>query len=144
MSYSLLWAETAMVLHVNSPSPFRERNMMDAPLRGEMMGIAGVPLQRTMTVTNPLASALRLPCQQWEEIQKEVPVPSPSPSWETPMNPVPHLDAAMARCGVPPPRVTMTTASGVSVLTKATVCSWWQPMSLVMPLAWSTLRTPEH
>lgn len=34
--------------------------MMDAPLRAGMMGIAGVPLQRTMTVTNHLASALRL------------------------------------------------------------------------------------
>lgn len=27
---------------------------------------------------------------------------------------------------------------------QATVCSWLQLMSLVMPLAWSTLRTPEH
>lgn len=27
---------------------------------------------------------------------------------------------------------------------KATVCSWWQPMSSVMPLVWSTLRTPER
>lgn len=26
---------------------------------------------------------------------------------------------------------------------QVTVCSWWQPMSLVTPLAWSTLRTPE-
>lgn len=60
LQYSLPWAETVKVLHVNSPSPFRERSMMDAPLRAGMMAIAGVPLRRTMTVTNPTASALRL------------------------------------------------------------------------------------
>lgn len=58
------------------------------------------------------------PCQQWEETQREAPVSSPSPSWETPMSPAPHLDAAMARCGALPPRAMMMTANGVSVLTK--------------------------
>ena len=48
----------------------------------------------------------------------EAPVSSPSPSWETPMNPAPHLDAAMARCGVLLQGATMMTAYGVSVLTK--------------------------
>ena len=50
----------AKVLHVNSPSPFRETSMMDAPLRAGMTAIAGVPLQKIMTVTKPMASALRL------------------------------------------------------------------------------------
>lgn len=58
------------------------------------------------------------PCQRWEETQREAPVSSPSPFWETLTSPAPHRDAAMARCGAPPARATMTTANGVSVLTK--------------------------
>lgn len=48
----------------------------------------------------------------------EAPVPSLSPSWETLMNLAPPLDAAMAKCGAVPPRVTMMTANGASVLIK--------------------------
>lgn len=55
------------------------------------------------------------PCRQWEETQRGARASFPSLSWETPTTPAPHLDAAMARCGVPPPRATMTTANGASV-----------------------------
>lgn len=58
------------------------------------------------------------PCRLWEEIQREAPVSSPSPSWGTPTRPVPHLDAAMARCGALAPRAMTMTANGVSVQTK--------------------------
>lgn len=116
------------------------------------------------------------PCRQWEETQRGARASFPSLSWETPTTPAPHLDAAMARCGVPLARATMTTANGASVpikvckvnthlgksllptlnttsqkrwnhfvcVLKATVCSWWRPMSSVMLLVWSTPRTLEH
>ena len=144
MNYYSPWVEMQRALHASSPSPFKERSMTAAPRRAGMMVTAGVPLLRTTTETKAMGFVLKLPCQQWEEMQREAPVSSPSPSWETPMNPAPHQGAAMARCGVLPPRAMMMTVNGVSVQTKATVCSWWQPMSLVMPLAWSTLRTQEH
>lgn len=45
---------------VNSPSAFREKVTTAAPRRAGMMDTAGVPPLRTMTVTNPMASALKL------------------------------------------------------------------------------------
>lgn len=54
------WAETVMVLHVNSPSPSKGRSTMNAPLRAGMMAIAGVPLLRIMTLIHPMAFAQRL------------------------------------------------------------------------------------
>lgn len=70
---------------------------------------------------NFILCCLLQPCQQWEEIQREAPVFSPSPSWETPMRPAPPLDAAMERCGAVPQRATMMTANGVSVPTKVLI-----------------------
>lgn len=47
-------------LHVNSPSTFRGKSMMDAPLRAEMMVTAGVPLLRIMIATKRMAFVLKL------------------------------------------------------------------------------------
>lgn len=45
---------------VNSPSAFREKATTAAPRRAGMMDTAGVPPLRTMTVTSPMAFALKL------------------------------------------------------------------------------------
>lgn len=47
-------------VHANSPSPFKEKNTMDVPLKAEMMATVGVPLLRTMIKTKPMDSALKL------------------------------------------------------------------------------------
>lgn len=71
----------------------------------------------------------------------EAPVPSLSPSWETLMNLAPPLDAAMAKCGALPPRVTMMTANGVSVLIKVKefASGIWGYFSQE-PVDWKTLN----
>lgn len=65
LQYYSPWVATLRVLHVNSPSPFRTRSMMDAPLQAGMMATDGAPPLRTTMWTNPSGSALKLvgiPC----------------------------------------------------------------------------------
>lgn len=60
LQYFSPWAVMQRALLVNSPSRFKERSMMDAPLLAGMTATAGVLQLIIMMWTNPLGSALKL------------------------------------------------------------------------------------